>query len=171
MNSLLYRIARVRVAAAGVGPKPAKMIFGARSLLEKLGGFQEGRVLAGDMELILRARAKGYRVHLAPDAVVTHDPERTDLRTVFGYAAEHASKTILLRNEYRWLLRTPFVLRSPGLVLLAAPLIALNVTVAIYLTNFRLVRLFWTLPLVYALKLAWCWGAARGLREQKRAET
>jgi GT2 family glycosyltransferase len=141
----------------------------ARSLLEELGGFQEGRVLAGDMELVLRARVKGYRVHLASDAMVTHDPERTDLRTVLGYAAEHASTTILLRNEYRSLLRTPFVLRSSVLVLLAAPLIALKVTLGIYLANSRLARLFWTLPLVYALKLAWCWGAARGLREQKRA--
>jgi GT2 family glycosyltransferase len=139
-----------------------------RSLLEELGGFQEGRAVAGDMELILRARLKGYRVHLKPDAVVTHDPERTDLRTVLGYSAGHARTTVLLRNEYRSLLRTPFVLRSSVLVLLASPLIALKVTIGIYLTNFRLARLLRTLPLVCALKLAWCWGAARGLREQKR---
>jgi hypothetical protein len=87
------------------------------------------------------------------------------LAAVLKHASEHASKTILLHNQYDALLQTPFVLRSPGLILLAAPLIALVVTLGIYANSPGLVRYSWTAPLVYAQKLAWCWGAARGLRE------
>lgn len=136
-----------------------------RSALEKLRGFGEGTDPVDDMELILRARTRGYGIYYVPEAVVTHDPERTTLSSIFGYSAEHASKTILLRNEYRSLLRTPFVLRWPLLLLAASPLIALRVTLGIYLSNRRLARLLATAPVVFALKLAWCWGAWRGLKE------
>jgi GT2 family glycosyltransferase len=135
-----------------------------RSVLEQLGGFDE-KSKVPDMELMLRARLKGHRVHFTPRAVVIHDPDRTGLATVLKNASEHASKTILLRKKYDSLMHTPFVLLSPGLILLAAPLIALMVTLAIYAHNSGLVKYFWTAPLVYAQKLAWCWGAARGLRE------
>jgi GT2 family glycosyltransferase len=137
-----------------------------RLVLEELGGFDE-KSKVPDMELMLRARLKGHRVHFAPRAVVIHDPDRTSLATVLKNASEHASKTILLRNKYDSLLHTPFVLRSPGLILLAAPLIALMATLEIYANNSGLVKYFWTAPLVYAQKLAWCWGAARGLRENQ----
>lgn len=142
-----------------------------RSALEELRRFGEGTDPVDDMELILRARTKGYGIYYVPDAVVTHDPERTTLSSIFEYSAEHASKTILLRNEYRALLRTPFVLRSPALLLVASPLIALKVTMGIYLRNRRLARLYWTAPCVYALKLAWCWGASRGLRQMALARS
>ena len=155
---------------------PVEFIAGAnmgfsRSVLEELNGFGESRQLCEDMELILRARLKGYIAYFAPDAVVTHDPERTILAAVLRYSSEHASETVLLRNEYRSLLRTPFVLRSSTFLLLAAPVIALKVTLSIYLGNSHLIRYFWTAPVVYSLKLAWCWGAARGLRRQKHAQS
>ena len=139
-----------------------------RSVLEELGGFRELEI-ALDTDFILRARSKGYRVYFASDAVVQHDPDRNRLMTILKYSSDHASATILLRNQYRLLLRTPFVLRSPLLTLLAAPLIALRVTLGIYMGNANLARLFRTAPVVYALKLCWCWGAARGLREWRRA--
>ena len=47
------------------------------------------------------------------------------------------------------------------------PMIALKVTAEIYLGNRRLARYLWTAPVICVLKLAWCWGAAYGLRAQK----
>lgn len=137
-----------------------------RSFITSLGGFDEGSEVP-DMEFLFRAWARGYRVHFAAEAVIFHDPERADLRTILSHSAKRASRMILLRNEYGSLLRTPFVLRSPDLILLAAPLIALKVTVGIYANNPRLARYSWTAPVVLAQKLAWCWGAAQGLRRDK----
>jgi len=142
-----------------------------RSVLEELGGFEQNRRNCPDTEFILRARMKGYRIFFADNAIITHDPARTSLTSIFRYSADHASHTILLRNKYSKLMRTPFVLCSGALVLLAAPVIALRVTLGIYLGNLRLLRVIQTALVVYALKLAWCWGAARGLRTLKEAVT
>lgn len=139
-----------------------------RSVLEELGGFDETSQVP-DMEFLFRARSRGHRVRFVPGAVVIHDPDRTSLAAVLRIASEHASKMILLRNRFSALLQTPFVLRSPELILLAAPFIALTGTLRIYWYNPALVQYFWTAPLVYAQKLAWCWGAYQGLRRQHSA--
>lgn len=135
-----------------------------RAALEEVGGFREGLRYAEDMDIALRAREHGYRPYLNPDAVVTHDPDRSTFRAIFAYAAAHAARTIHLRNAHRASLRTPFVLRSPVLLLCASPVIALAVTLRIYLSSAALARRFTTAPVVYALKVAWCIGAAQGLR-------
>ena len=167
---LCHHIAQFHDYMPGQKAGSKEMLAGAnmafrRSVINDLGGFREDIKCADDMELALRARVKGYLVFFEPRAMVTHDPERTTLKDVVRYAVKHASTTIRIRNYYGAILKTPFVLRSPVLILVAAPVIALRVTAGIYLKNFSLARLFWTAPIVYILKLAWCWGAARGLWE------
>lgn len=167
---LCHNIAEFHPFMPGRKAGPVEFIAGAnmgfrRSVLEELSGFQESHRAAPDMQFILRARLKGYRIYFEPGAVVLHDHSRTTLGSIFKYSLQHAAITILLRNQYRSLLRTPFVLRSPVLILAASPFIALKVTKDIYIQNLRLIKHFWTLPIVFALKLAWCWGAARGLHK------
>lgn len=140
-----------------------------RSMFNKLGGFKEGTRIGPDMEMVLRARANGYKVYFEPCAIVTHHPMRTSFMEIMRYAASHASSTILLRNQYRALLRTPFLLRSSALLLAASPLIALKVTAEIYIRNRNLTRHLKTFPVVFALKMAWCWGASKGLRDNRKA--
>ena len=152
---------------------PVDFIAGAnmgvrRSVLEELKGFRESGQMCEDMELILRARQRGYRPYFRPDVVVTHDPDRGAFLTVLRHSAFRASETIHLRNQYRSLLQTPFVFRSPLLLLTCGPVIALKVTAKIYLGNRRLAKYLWAAPVIYLLKLAWCWGAARSLRSKNR---
>ncbi len=135
-----------------------------RADLERLDGFGEGIRCAEDMELALRAREQGYRPVFCPQAVVLHDPGRNSLRGILHYAMKHAASTVHLRNEHRALLHTPWLLRSPVLLVLASPVVALVVTLRIYLSAGALARRAYTAPVVYALKVAWCVGAARGLR-------
>ncbi len=156
------------------GQKAAKLDFIAGAnmgiqagIVDEIGGFNPGTIIP-DMEYILRARQKGFTITYAAEAVVTHDPQRVTLGSVLAYAAAHAAETILLRHRFRELLRTPLVLFSPVLILLAAPVIAFKTTAGIYLGNRELLRCFHTIPMVYLIKLAWCWGAARGLRYWKR---
>ena len=164
---LCHNIAEFPAVMAGKKSGHVDFIAGAnmgfrRSILEELDGFLTP-LLALDMELILRARERGYRIYYAKDAIVTHDPNRISFRNIFRYSFMHAMVTIVLRNKYRELLRTPFVLRSPLLLLLASPLIAFVVTARIYLTNPAIRKHLFTVPVVFGLKVAWCWGAARGL--------
>ena len=142
-----------------------------RYLLEKMGGFEEGRKIAADMELIIRARMEGHRAFFEPSAKVIHRPDRMQLKEIFQYSSRHAKTTIVLRNRYKDFLRTPTILQSPAQLILFAPLISLKVVTEIYLRNRTLLPLFWTAPLIYGLKLAWCWGASQGLREMKKGRT
>lgn len=141
-----------------------------RSVLEELNGFHTDLKYSQDIEFILRARMKGYRVFFCPDAVVSHNPDRKTFKSIVTYSIEHAKYTIILRNRFDTLLKTPFILHSPLLILLTSPLIALTITAGIYLSNFSLLKFFWTAPIVYLLKLAWCWGAALGLRNYKTTD-
>lgn len=170
---LCHNISQFHAFMPGNKDGPIEFIAGAnmalqRSVLEKLNGF-ENVGCAEDTEFILRARSAGYRVFYAHDAVVIHDPDRTTLMDILKYSSTHAATTILLRNRFRSLLRTPFIMKSPALTILAAPLIALKVTASIYLRNLSLAKFFWTAPVVYGLKLAWCWGAVQGLRQQNNS--
>ena len=101
---------------------PAASIAGAnmgfrRDALAELGGFAERIRCAEDMEIALRARARGCPPHFCPEAVVLHDPGRHSVRAMFRHATEHAAATVHLRNRDRQLLRTPWLLRSPVLLL------------------------------------------------------
>jgi GT2 family glycosyltransferase len=152
---------------------PASTLAGAnmafrRDALERLGGFDGRPELAEDLEVFLRAREAGYQPYFCPESVVLHDPQRHSLGVALNYAMQHAAVTVHLRNRYRTVLRTPWVLRSPTLLLAASPLIALGVTARIFLGAPALLKRLHTAPVVYALKVAWCIGAARGLRDPSR---
>jgi len=139
-----------------------------RALYDEIQGFPTGHILSPDMQFILKAREKGYSICFVPNAVITHDHDRTSLANIFSYAEDHAAETILLRSRYRKLLKTPFVLLSPGLLLVTAPVIAAKVTAEIYFCNTSNMKFMMTAPVVYALKLAWCWGAVRGLKNSRK---
>ena len=149
---------------------PRKLIAGAnmgfsRLVLEELGGFRTAWQIGDDTEIMLRAWKSGYEAFFTPDAVVMHDPDRNTLSSIMRYSAVHGAVSIRLRNRHKDFFKTPLFLRTSAFILLAAPLIALKVTGSIYLRNPALARLWWTIPAVYATKLAWCWGAARGVRK------
>lgn len=154
---------RDHIAGANVGFR--------RWVLEEIGGFEEGRRMAEDMELIIRARMAGHRAFFAPRAKVIHNADRMRFKEIFQYSSRHAKTTIVLRNRYQDFLRTPTILKSSALLMLFAPLMSLKVVMEIYLRNRTLLPLLWTAPVIYGLKLAWCWGASQGLREMKKGQT
>jgi glycosyltransferase involved in cell wall biosynthesis len=141
-----------------------------RSVHEAVGKFSQSLRCAEDMEFFLRARERRIEGWFCPDAAVTHIPERKTLLSLLSYSAEHAQHTICLRQEFSKLLSTPAVMRSPLLLLLSAPFIALFVTLRIYDANPQLRRTFTTLPFIFAAKCAWCVGAAIGLRKYRLNE-
>ena len=124
-----------------------------RRVFAKLGGFKEGHPTP-DMEFIIRARMQGFRVFFEPSAGIIHDPDRLCLSEILSYSYQHAKTTILLRNTYAGFLKTSFVLRSPILLALCAPVISLKVLMDIYLKNIAQFKFLETIPTMYGLKLA-----------------
>jgi GT2 family glycosyltransferase len=135
-----------------------------REVLTALGGFRDLRRCAEDTEFVLRAREAGWDAWFEPQARVVHLHARNRLSDLLRYAAEHAQATILLRWRYRRLLRTPRLLRSATLLLLASPFIALAATGRVYVSSAGMARYLHTAPVVFLTKLAWCVGAAHALR-------
>jgi glycosyltransferase involved in cell wall biosynthesis len=78
---LCHNIAEFHPFMPGRKPGKRDYIAGAnvgfqKCLLDKVGGFEEGRQMASDMELIIRARLEGYQVFFEPRARVIHNPDR-----------------------------------------------------------------------------------------------
>jgi len=172
---LCHNIAHFHLFMQGSKADSIKFIAGANmgikcQVLKDLNYFQEGRRIAFDTEFIFRAHTKAYHIYFDANAVVTHDPENLTLRKILNYSVEHASESILLRNQYQSLLHTPFILKSPIFILVASPLIALLATLKIYWNNFNLKKVFWTMPLVFIIKMAWCIGAAISLKKVKNTQ-
>ncbi len=170
---LCHNIAHFHPFMPGRKSGPIDFLAGANmgfrwGVIQELGGFDDKMILAGDMQLCLRARSMGYQPYLTQKAAVVHDPDYISLAGAVKSSYVHAATTVLLRNEYRSLLGTPFVLKYPMLIRLASPLIALSVTSKIYLRNPRLLSSFWTAPGVFFLKLVWCFGAAKGINKSRK---
>jgi GT2 family glycosyltransferase len=137
-----------------------------KSVLMETGMFDEGQFMAQDMEWLLRARTQGFQPIFEPAAMITHIPEgRSRLRPVLNYATVHAESTIRLRIQYSNLLKTPFILKSPMLLLFMSPVIAIYSTIENFLVNPRLFRYLHTFPVILIIRLAWCKGAIRGLNK------
>ena len=118
-----------------------------------------------DTELLLRALSAGYRVKFSPESKITHFQVHKTLYQSCKYEASRSSSTIKLRKQYKSLLRTPFVLESPLLLLLLSPFISFLKVCQIFSSNYRIFKYFHTIPVVFILKMAWCIGAAKGLKQ------
>ena len=138
-----------------------------KEFFNKVSAFKPGYAIP-DMELILRARESGFSIQFIGEAIVTHDPRRGNFQKIIHHATHASYHTIQLRNTHATLLKTPFILKSSALLLLFSPIIALAKTIQIFTGNRELLRVLHAAPAVFLLKLAWCWGAFRGLRSMDR---
>ncbi len=138
-----------------------------REVLDRVGHFKEGFPIP-DMELILRVRKAGIPVWFHPAAKIVHSPRKGNFGNLLRQTARYSSNTILLRDLYADILTTPFFLRNSLILMVVTPIIAFGKTAQIYITNTKLWRYFYAIPAVFVLKLAWCWGAFKGLRSIHR---
>lgn len=176
-NSSQYTVISENISAFhpfqyGMKPRKVEFIAGAnmgfrREVFDQTGRFNEN-CLIPDMELIMRVQQSGYPIWFLPDSVVVHDPRKGNLLTLFRLAARYSSQTIIIRNQYAELLGTPIILRNSILLLLATPFLAAGKTAQIFCSNPKIWKDILTLPAVLMMKLAWCWGAYKGLRKLNR---
>ncbi len=124
------------------------------------GPFNEGIDRSEDYEWTLRAYSRGVELRFYPTAVIQHLPTaKSTFKSVLRIFFISGYDNWQVRNLYRHILKTPFVLRSPYLIFLLAPFLACVPTLRIAQTS---PGLFWKkiylLPFVYLTKVAWCYG-------------
>lgn len=134
----------------------------ARSVIDKVGGMDDSVNRVEDVDWTIRMRRQGIQPYFWPAASVYHMHNRTTFKRVWQDCALSGYHMRRLRLHHKGLLQAPLVLRSPLLVLLLSPMIALWATLRIiWQTPFLIPKWLHTLPAIYLTKIAWCWGASR----------
>ena len=167
-GSLAHHISHLHPLFPGAARKTIDFLTGAnlgvrRSVIDETGAFSNDFPVGEDTEFSARLKAHDYTIHLASRALVYHEQTPSTIAERIRYARSHSRYTILIRNQYRFVLRTPLILRSPILLALTAPVVAAVAAMTIFYRTPRLLRYVHTLPVIYLLKLTWCLGAVEGL--------
>jgi GT2 family glycosyltransferase len=142
-----------------------------RFVFDALDGFDESIKTGEDEDLGLRMQRLGYRAVFRPECVVYHNHGRTTLAAMLSRAFTWAS-----RGEVDAHLNHPkgstygrFASGNPYFYLLLSPLIAAVVTLRVWLSLLREVRMPMYLPFIFCDKVVWCWGTYRYLRRKGSA--
>lgn len=117
---------------------------------------------AEDADWTIRIGRAGYRLVFDPTAVVAHAPARTAWGDVVRHWRNLGHNAVRVRLRYPDAFGTPAGASSAWWWRLLSPAIAARVTAGVYAK--RPLRAYWTsLPVVYATKIIYCWGAARAI--------
>lgn len=133
----------------------------AREVVERVGLMDEQLDRAQDTDWTLRMRRHGYRLEFTPDAIVTHLPNVNSLSHILATWHRSGMYNAWVRRQYSDLIARPPLDSHPGLQRVLSPLIAFAVTVRIFARNIGLLRYAHTFPVLFATKVAWCWGASK----------
>jgi GT2 family glycosyltransferase len=135
-----------------------------REVFETVGGMDESfpGAAAEDADWTIRIRQAGYRLYFDPAAAVSHAPTRTTWSDVVRHWRNLGHNAVRVRLRYTEEFGTPTGARRAWWWRLLSPAIAARVTAGIYAN-----RIFWPhwphLPVVYATKIIYCFGAARAI--------
>jgi glycosyltransferase involved in cell wall biosynthesis len=121
---LLWRYPQERYAAAGLGAS-ANLGF-RRDAFEAIGGFDPRHHHGEDVDLCLRAQARGFELGWCPDAEVSH-PAATGLPAVARRGFEHGASARRLAREYPGRAGRRYWTSPGGLIRRGAALRALSV--------------------------------------------
>ena len=135
-----------------------------RQVFESVGGMDESfpGAAAEDADWTIRIRRAGYRLWFDPAAVVAHSPARTAWADVVRHWRNLGHNAIRVRLRYADEFKTPNGAQYAWWWRLFSPIIAAGVTAGIYAKR-PLWRYWAGLPVVYATKIIYCWGAARAI--------
>src|SRR5258706_7452408 len=159
------------LSATSAGPRPylPSLNFSiARELFAALGGFDQRfpGAAGGDIELGWRLRQRGHSLFFEPRAVVYHRPQRSSARAVWGHLRRFGQAQAILWRQFPDLEHTrrkrrlrPFA----GLIIAAAPLLALRDAIGLYRTRMSIGSFLRLVPGIAWGKAAWYWGVAEAL--------
>lgn len=135
-----------------------------REIFEAVGGMDESfpGAAAEDADWTIRIRRAGHRLWFDPAAVVAHAPARTMPRDVVRHWRNLGHNAIRVRLRYAGEFGTPGGATRAAWWRLLSPLIAARVTAGVYAKQ-PLWPHWPSLPVVYATKVIYCFGAARAI--------
>lgn len=137
-----------------------------KAVWEIIGGFNHNPA-GEDTDFSLRALSQDIALVFSPDSTVRHLPSRRKLTDLFQHAFVFGYYSIKANRSYWHVLNVPFPLRNSFLTILLSPLLAFGVVYTILFREKLPFRFWHTLPVVYLIKLAWCFGYSKQLRTKR----
>jgi glycosyltransferase involved in cell wall biosynthesis len=144
------------------GQLPSLNLAIRRWLFMEIGGFDERypRPAGEDSDLSLRLRRRGYPLWFFPQPAVLHRPPRTTLKDLMRHNYFQGKYSTKVDPRYGAEEGLPLPLRTRWGVLLAAPILAVLVTLKIFVSNQKLLRYLHSFPAIFLGKICWCLGAS-----------
>jgi len=139
-----------------------------RDVIDQVGLFDESFLINEDVDWTMRARQKGFSLYFCPAAQVWHRTQRGTARAVWQHAMLWGYYSIVNRHRYSNLEPLSFVLRHWLTLVVLSPMIAISVTAGIFVRNPAILKSIYTFPVILGAKLAWCWGAAKRLKQREK---
>ena len=120
-----------------------------------------------DSELTLKIHTMKYPIIFEPEATVVHMPNRNRFIDLIRHAYRFGQYSIKSNAAYWDILFVPFPLRHWLLTILFSPILSAYVIFKIVLKEKLPLKYWHTLPIIYILKIIWCFGFASQLKSQK----
>jgi glycosyltransferase involved in cell wall biosynthesis len=134
-----------------------------REVIERIGLLDETFARSQDLDWTMRMKAAGLRILFDPRAAILHAPLVTGFRSVWRQYFRGGFFAIQVRLKHSHGFRRA-MMKQPLFWQLGSPLIALLITLKILVTTPVVWRYAHTIPAIYLTKVAWCLGAARGIK-------
>jgi len=142
-----------------------------REVIDKVGLFNEAYPYpAGeDAEFTTRIRLNGFPLLFDPEAFIFHKPQRRHLKDLYEHAYRLGQFSIKVDPGYKNAVKSPFLLSHWLLATIFSPIMSLGVIAKMVFQEKISPRYWPTLPIVFLIKLFWCFGAAFTLRRRKKS--
>jgi len=140
-----------------------------KSVIEQVGLFDERLPIGEDIDLTTRMRIHGHQLYFDPMATITHLSQRRSITSIFHHAFDFGRYSRKLDPRYSDMLTLPWPLHHWWTTLLFSPLLASGIIWRIISRDHLPLKYWVTFPVVWLVKLIWCFGAARTLWKMKRS--
>jgi glycosyltransferase involved in cell wall biosynthesis len=113
-----------------------------------------------DFDLTYRMSQEGYKLYFEPKACVVHQPERNSLKGLWKHSYIQGKYSTKVDSRYADQVGLPKWIRGKWQLRLLSPVLAIGITLRIFLKTPQSSQYCYTMPAVFVSKVAWCLGAA-----------
>jgi len=138
-----------------------------KSLLKKVGIFNEHLAIGEDLEMSLRMQKAHLSLIFEPLAQVAHLPSsRTSFISMLKHSYSWGQNSLKVRTKFLEVRSLPFFMKNRLTLIFMTPIISIGVAANIFLSIPHLMRYFYILPIIACSKFAWCIGAISTWRKE-----
>lgn len=132
-----------------------------KSLIEKVGLFDETLDTAEDIDVGYKLEKLGYKFHFNPKCIVKHYHNRDTFKKLLKHSISWSENGIKVRLKHK---KIPLIFKNKLLLLLSAPFLSSWIILRMFMVNYKYLKYFYLTPIIFLTKFAWVIGAYKGLK-------